>query len=69
MERWQRRRRCVQMRAHSPDWRTGGSANLAGVQVAKHCDAVERINATTWVKHGDPLFTTCVIGAFLHSSR
>ena len=52
------------MRAHSPDWRTGGSTNLAGGQVTKHCDAVERMNATKGVQHGDPLFTTCVIGAF-----
>jgi len=31
--RWQRRRRWVRRCAHSPDWRTGGSANLAGVQM------------------------------------
>jgi len=35
-----------------------GSAILAGVQVTKHCDAVE------WVNHGEPLFTTCATGSF-----
>ena len=37
------------------------TAWLVYVQVTKHCDAVERMNAT---KHSEPLFTTCASRSF-----